>query len=128
MGAGYTDWIWIPFFRRCLVGQGKVEVTPPIVFGRGFVFDGTRQVVSIRRRLLWMTLSEEEIPFSELKIQRSKHLLNPQQPALSDVGHKINLYARGEEFHIEFDYFSGGERATRVETAIREISRRARQL
>ena len=125
--AGYTDWIWVPYLRRCWVGPDKVEVTHPIIFGRGFLFDGLRRVVTIRRCLLGRTLSEEEIPFSELTIQRSRHLLNPTQPALSDVGHRIDLYARGEQFHIELDYFSGGKRATRVETAIRTLLRRSRK-
>lgn len=66
--AGYTDWIWILFFRRCWIGPDKVEVTRPIIFGRGFLFNRTRQVVTVRRCLFGRTLSKEEIPFSGVSI------------------------------------------------------------
>ena len=61
--AGYTDWIWVPLLRRCWVGPYKVEVTP-IVAGKGFLFDGLLQVVTIRDVLLGRALYEELFPYS----------------------------------------------------------------
>lgn len=72
--AGHFDWIWVPFVRRCWVGEDRVELTPPLIFGRSYLFDGTRQVVTIRRCLLGRTLSEEEISFSDVTIRpRKRH-------------------------------------------------------
>ena len=66
--TGHSDWIRIPYFRRCWVGEDRVELTPPLIFGRSYLFDGTRQVVTIRRCLLGRTLSEEEISFSDVSV------------------------------------------------------------
>ena len=126
--ARYTDWIRVPFFRRCWVGPDRIEVTHPIIFGRGFLFDGLRRVVTIRRCLLGRTLSEEEIPFSEFTMKRNVRRV------VSDAGstyggtvtYRIDMDARGEQFHIEFS--SGHDkRATRVLTAIRTLVARARK-
>jgi len=61
--AGYADWIWVPFLRRCWIGPYKVEVTP-IVAGKAFLFDGLLQVVTMRNVLLGRTLYEEVFPYS----------------------------------------------------------------
>ena len=119
--AGYTDWIWIPLFRRCWVGPVKVEVTHPIIFGRGFLFDGLRRVVTVRRCLLGRTLSEEEIPFSELTMH--KFIVVTHGGGFLEVTYRIDI-ARGEQFHIEV---WGDERSDRVLTAIRTLVNRARE-
>ncbi len=69
--TGYSESIWVPFFRRCRVSENQVEITPPVIFGRGYVFDRARQMVTVRRCLLRRTLSEEEIPFSEVSVRLS---------------------------------------------------------
>ncbi len=117
--AGYTDWIWIPFFRRCWIGPDKVEVTHPIIFGRGFLFDGLRRVVTIRRCLLGRTLSEEEIPFSELYMDTRRVVTDSLGTYGGDVSHRIHIVARGESSHIDFWGFE--ERARRVLAAIRTL-------
>ena len=53
----------------------RVELTHPLIFGRGFLFDRTRQLVKIRRCLLGLTVSEDEIPFSDVTVGlNSKHV------------------------------------------------------
>ncbi len=66
--TGHSDWIRIPYFRRCWISADRVELTHPLIFGRGYLFDGTRRVVTIRRCLLGRTLSEEEISFSDVTV------------------------------------------------------------
>ena len=115
--AGYTDWIWIPFFRRCWIGPDKVEVTHPIIFGRGFLFDRAKQVVTIRRYLLGLPLSTKEIPFSELTMGKRKIAFDAG-PYGGSVNYSVDISARGQRFHTGF---TGNERAFRVLTAIRRL-------
>ena len=75
--AGYSDWIWIPYFRRCWVSADRVELTHPIIFGRGFLFDRARQVVTIRRCLLGLPLSKQEIPLSDVTISLGSRYYKP---------------------------------------------------
>ncbi len=68
--AGYTDKIRVGPFRSCWIGEDKVEVTPGIgIVSEGFLFDRIRQVVTIRDGILGITLSEEEIPFSDIVVR-----------------------------------------------------------
>jgi hypothetical protein len=69
----YSEEIRIPWFRRCRLGEDKVEVTPPKLFGSGFIFDRSRRVVSIRLCLFGRTLHKEEIPFSDISIRLNFH-------------------------------------------------------
>ena len=66
--AGYTDWIWIPALRVCRVSEDRVEITPPLIFGRSFAFDWSPGVVKIRRCLLGVTISTEEFPLEGVKV------------------------------------------------------------
>ncbi|MFQ6026928.1 MAG: hypothetical protein ACE5Q6_05360 [Dehalococcoidia bacterium] len=58
---------WIPWFRLCWANQDKIVVTPPLLFGRGYVFDQRCEIVLICRRLLGFPLSNMEIPFSSVR-------------------------------------------------------------
>jgi hypothetical protein len=49
----------------CYFGEGKVVITPPVFFGRGYVFDGKRQVIEICRRVLGIPVAESEVRFSD---------------------------------------------------------------
>ena len=63
--------IWIPLFHFCLLSQNKVVVTPPILFGRGYVFDGRRGIVSWCRRFIGILISETEVPFSNIVVDKN---------------------------------------------------------
>ena len=76
---GYTDWIPIGLTRHCRVDEDKVEITHPVIFGRGFLFDGARQVVTIRRCLFGLTLSEQEMPFSDVIMRCRKRRLQARE-------------------------------------------------
>ena len=69
MGSVESYQIWIPYFRFCRVSEDTVEITPPILFGCGFVFDRIRQKVLISRRFLGIRGSNIEIPFSDISCQ-----------------------------------------------------------
>ncbi len=123
--AGYTDWIWVPYFRRCRVGDDRVEITPPIIFGRGFLFDGARQVVTIRRCLFGLTLSKEEVPFSDVITKLDWHS-GRGKAALSEGGklyYIVLALGHGEAFKtVKVLYeLNSSERVTRILAAIRKL-------
>ncbi len=64
--TGETYSIWIPLFRICRVSDDKVVITPPLLFGRGYVFDRTRGTVSISRRLFGIPISKTQAPFEQI--------------------------------------------------------------
>ena len=69
MGSVESYQIWIPYLRFCRVSEDTVEITPPILFGRGFVFDRVRQKVLVSRRFLGIRGSNIEVPFSDTSCQ-----------------------------------------------------------
>ena len=110
--AGYTDWIWIPFFRRCWAGPDKVEVTHPIIFGRGFLFNRTRQVVTIRRCLFGLTLSKKEIPFSDVTIRLSSRYQAPTSGGYYGGGYSAG--SRGGTVYFVEMHIARGKRRLKV--------------
>ena len=58
-------WSLAPHFRLCYFGASKVVITPPLVFGRGYVFDGQRQSIEICRRVLGVPIAKSEVRFSD---------------------------------------------------------------
>ena len=66
MGTMGSYQIWIPFFRFCRVSEDKIEITPSIFFGCSFVFDSIRQAVFISRQILRVSISNIEVPFSDI--------------------------------------------------------------
>lgn len=58
----------VSYLRSCTIAANRVDVTPPFLFGRGFVFDGSRRIVTIRRCLLTVGLSRHELPFSDVTV------------------------------------------------------------
>ncbi len=124
-GAGDSDWIWVPAFRRCRISEDKVEITHPLIFGRGFLFDRARQVVTIRRCLLGFTLSEEEIPFSHLSL-RFRSEASHGEYGESYTSDFIDIEAPGHRFYVSFSIWfgafpSGEKRAHRVLAAIQRL-------
>ncbi len=61
----------IPHFRRLLIADDRVEVTPPLMFGSGFVFDRARRLVTIRFCLFRLALHREEVRFSDVRVRLS---------------------------------------------------------
>jgi hypothetical protein len=95
----FDDEIWITPVRRCWVHRDTVGISPPMLFGRGFLFDGTRQVVTVRRCLLRLPLSKQEIPFSDVTVR---------------VGTGSYRFGYGGEagrtlYSVKMDITSGGE-------------------
>ena len=117
--AGYSDWIWIPYFRRCWVSEDRTELTHPIIFGRGFLFDRARQVVTIRQCLLGFTLSEEEIPFSHLSLRFRKKTSYGEYGDPYTSAAFIDIEAPGKRFFVAFVLSEG--RAHRVLAAIQRL-------
>ncbi len=72
-------------FRRCWISADRVELTHPLIFGRGYLFDRTRQVVKIRRCLLGLTVSADEIPFSDVTVGLSSKHVKDSYVAFSEV-------------------------------------------
>jgi len=63
LAAGH-HWSLFPHLRLCHFGASKVVITTPIVFGRGYVFDGKRQLIEICRRVLGIPIAKSEVRFS----------------------------------------------------------------
>jgi len=114
--------IWIPFFRFCRVSEDTVEITPPILFGCGFVFDWIRQKVFISRQFLGIRGSKIEIPFSDISCHLHKDW------------HTTDAISGWEDYHIAISVphgrpfkiakWLGHERARRVFEAIWIVSNR----
>ena len=83
-------WFWIPWFRLCWQNQDKIVLTPPLLFGRGYVFDQRREMVSICRRLLTIPLSKTEIPFSRVKDVSLRETYVEEQDTSTATGFSSN--------------------------------------
>ena len=121
MGSAESYQIWIPYLRFCRVSEDMVEITPPILFGRGFDFDRIRQKVLISRRLLGIRGSNIEIPFSDISWQLQKHWHITGVTDSSDYDIEISV-PHGRRFKIAEAL--GPERARRVFEAIWIVSNR----
>ena len=51
--------------RVCRISDDEIRIPLPRLFGRGYLFDRMRQVVSISKRWIWHT-SYTEVPFSNI--------------------------------------------------------------
>jgi len=134
--------IWIPMFRYCRVTGDKVIVTAPILFGRGYIFDKNKQLVTIRRRLVGITISKIEVPFSRINALAVTRVWKEGSPATYSYGmhyagtpggyffELVMTVAGNGEFKIEKpDMFADWERrgrAERVEEAIRRLTEKPR--
>ncbi len=61
-----TDRFWVPLFRYCTVSDERVAVSPPILFGRGYVFDRSSRTVSVTRAFLRVPFSRVQIAFRDI--------------------------------------------------------------
>ena len=82
--------MWIPYLRWCHIDEDRVEITAPLLFGRGFVFDGSTQVVIIRRRLLGISLSEEKVPFIDVNLTAHAETIEETRGFGSFLGQRID--------------------------------------
>ncbi len=57
---------WISWFRWCAVSEDKVVVSPPLVFGSGYVFDRKKRIVSASLRIFGLPVSKTQIPFHDI--------------------------------------------------------------
>ena len=131
---GYS--IWIPIFRICRVSDDKVVITPPVLFGRGYVFERTQGTVSISRRLLGIPISKTLAPFEQitsLSVTRvwrkgtpgysSPYMLTGSVPATpGGWSYGLTMRVGGEEFKIGRGWQRRG-RVARIEAAIRRVIR-----
>ncbi len=61
--------MWVKFFRLCIETEQKVVVTPPILFGRGYVFDRPRRIVKVSRCIMGIPMSRIRIPFGSFRLR-----------------------------------------------------------
>ncbi len=121
MGGAKSYQIWIPYFRFCRVSDDTVEITPPILFGCGFVFDRIGQKVSISRRFLGIHGSHIEIPFSDI----SCHLHNKEHSYDMDYWDDYDIeISVPHDRPFKIAKRLGHERARRVFEAIWTVIRR----
>ena len=121
MDSAESYQIWIPNFRFCRVSDDTVEITPPILFGRSFVFDRIRQKVLISRRFLGIHGSNIEIPFSDISSQLQNRWHITDVSDYNDYDIEISV-PHGGCFKIAKGL--GYERARRVFEAIWIVSNR----
>ena len=123
--------VWIPFFRFCHVSEDKVLVTAPLVFGRGYLFDRSRRVVTIFRRIFGMSLTEMEVPFemiSDVEPRKYvRHIGGSGGGTISKAFELVTtLYGTERVFRIESPLFASGwkdrRRAERTQQVIRRVT------
>lgn len=117
---------WIRFFRICRISEEKVTVTPPILFGMGYVFDIRRRLVSIRRWfLIVIPVAKREIPFSDIIVHRYdwSQRSGPQEVTVR-ASFEITT-ASGGRFRIG-ETMSAGESAQKILDAIERMGIKVR--
>ena len=134
--AGEKYSIWIPIFRICRVSDDKVVITPPVLFGRGYVFDRTRGTVSISRRLLGFPISKTQAPFEQITSLSVKgHYEEGSSGYLTGSTYvpgtpggtffELTMKVGGKEFKIEkptiLANWERRGRAERIKAAIRRV-------
>lgn len=124
-------WSLFPNLRLCYIGATKIVVTPPIVFGRGYVFDGKRQVVEICRRILGIPIARSEVAFSDAtSILESVHASDrflktaraDEPPSDSVMSAIVGLFHDSKcRFYTVFDYRTSEAAATRIAAEIERL-------
>ena len=118
------------------MSDDKVVITPPVLFGRGYVFDRTRRTVSISRRLMGIPISKTQAPFfqiTSLRVNRvyvegtKAHFSDPSLtgyvPETSGGwSYVLTMRVGGKEFKIWRGWQEKGRgRVERIEVAIRGV-------
>ena len=76
-------------------------------------------MVTMRVRLLQWTLSEEEIPFSDITVDLESRVFSATPDTLGGTNYSIELKAHGKTFEIyEEEFTSSKERSERILAAI----------
>jgi hypothetical protein len=124
--------IWIPFFRFCHVSEDKVVVTPPIVFGRGYVFDWQRRTVSVSRHFLGIPVSKIDIPLRKVRSLRVTETQRESSMLVSGAGmvsggsttvHKVLMEIAGHSEGFEVaSLVDSSVRARRILRAIQDVT------
>jgi len=127
--AGH-HWSLAPHLRLCYFGEGKVVITPPVFFGRGYVFDGKRQVIEICRRVLGIPIAKSEVRFSDAtlfleSVYASDRFLKTcvradEPPSDSVMSAIVGLYHDGV-FHTVVDCRTNEETSTLIGAAIEQL-------
>ena len=124
---------------RCRISVDKVMVDPPILWGRGFVFDRHKLTTLLCNRFLGFLISKAEVPFSHIthlqvrEVVENPFLENPFWKQEGNPGYlffvvlmKVANYR--EELQIAKIQFSeknkeeAQKRAEQIETAIRAVT------
>lgn len=88
-------------YRICRISKDKVVVTPPPFFGRGYIFDRIRRLVSVRTRFLgFIPVSKVEIPFSDIVVHKYDWLAPYGESGYTAKACLKMTTASGEQFHI----------------------------
>ena len=123
-------WLLLANLRLCHVGASKVVVMPPIFFGRGYVFDGERQIISICRRLFGVPISRSEVRFADATLflesvyasdrflKTSPH--DKQPPSDTVMSALVGLYHHGV-FHTVAQFRSNEPAAIDFAAAISQL-------
>lgn len=120
---------WVEYFRRCRVNEHTVEITPPLLFGRGYIFDRDQRTLSMSRHFLRIPLSKIDVPFLRVTYVWVDKITHP--PAYDDVPilERCNVMMRvsGYSNDIKIASFPTANdpevRADRMVAAVREAIR-----
>ncbi len=86
--------MWIPILRWCRISKDSVTLTAPVLFGRGFLFDGSTRVVTIHRRWLGITISEEKVPITQVVVM-ADHPRTSMGRLPDQTVHRVVMYFLG---------------------------------
>ncbi len=122
----WFDWMWIPWFRFCLVTRRRVVITSPVVFGTSYVFDSARGEVILALRLFGLPVSRKRIPFQNVEAVGVTKNSRPANRGLGGDWYEIEmLMADGRKYpitHGEIQSHFLGERAEdKILMAIRRL-------
>ena len=126
--------IRIDLIRLCRISADKVMVDPPILWGRGFVFDRHKLTTLLYNRFLGFLISKAEVPFSHITHLQVREVV--EHPFWQQEGMPGYLYFAvlmkvanyREELQIAKIQFSkenkeeAQKRAEQIETAIRAVT------
>jgi hypothetical protein len=116
------------------MSKDKVVVDPPILWGRGFIFDLTSRKALLYNRFLGIHVSKREVPFSHIIHMEVREVVeNPFWQGAGMPGYLyfaviMKLVDFREEFKIAKIQFSkknkeeAKKRAERIETVIRAVT------
>ena len=131
--------MWLPWLRWCRISENKVSVSPPVLFGRSYVFNRSRQIVTITRRVFGIPVSKLDVQFGDIvsvgvrETLESVNVGMAGQPQLlpryslamrvADYNERFEI-ARYDPFWLIVSTTKARRWSDRIESAIREITGR----